>query len=127
MSTLTIISIITFYANMYNVDPIVAISVAEQESQFNTNAVGSAGEIGLYQVKPQYVKDYTREQLFIPEVNIKVGIQKLAEAKKTCIHKHDITWVTCYNLGRTAARRIKHPELFPYVVNLNRRIASKVE
>ena len=115
MTKVAIVKLIIMYANMYGIDPNIALAVAQAESAFNPAAVGLAGEIGLYQVMPQYVEGYSKKQLSDPATNIKVGIEKLAEAKKDCIHKGHYDWLVCYNYGITAAKHVKHPSLFPYV------------
>lgn len=127
MSQLAIISLISLWSGVFGIDPNVAISVAKQESSLNPKATGSQGEIGLFQVKPQFVKNYTKEQLMDPQTNIIVGIQKLKEAQRTCVHKKDIQWLICYNYGRTNAKHVRHPSLFPYVLAVKKLIIATNE
>lgn len=124
ISKAVISKMIIFYANIYGLDSNVALSVAMHESSLNPKAIGAAREVGLFQLKSEYVSGYTRKQLFDPVINIQVGIQKLLEAKRTCKHQKKNQWLTCYNLGRSGASKIKHPELFPYVKSVNALIAS---
>lgn len=57
------------------------------ESQGNPNAIGTSGEIGLFQIMPCVLADYNRynasnlpkQALFIPEVNRKVAIWYLTK------------------------------------------------
>lgn len=123
MSQATIIYLISFYSSIYGVNPQVAQAVAQHESSLNPNALGSLGEIGLFQLRPQFVEEYSREELFDPEINIKVGIQKLAQAKRTCTYKKRLDWLVCYNAGNTAAKRIKNPSKFKYVLAVKQIIA----
>lgn len=109
----SLIVLIFYYASMYNIDPSVAMSIAHIESNFKINAVGPVGEIGLYQINPKF-SDRNVKDLFRVEVNVELGIKKLAEAKKYCSHQDDNTWVICYNIGVTGAKKVKHPTLFPY-------------
>lgn len=119
-----IISLIQFWAPVYGIDTLTAEAVAIHESQLNPNAIGAAGEIGIFQLKSQYVSQYTRKELFDPQTNVIAGLQKLAEAKRTCVHQNDIEYLICYNVGATNAKKYKHPELAPYVVAVKRGMAS---
>lgn len=113
MTTETIIQLIIAYSLQSGLDPQTALAIAKVESNFKPAAVGSIGEIGLFQVRPKYSK-YTKEQLKNPHYNIQEGIRMLKFAKKHCSHKQNKTWVVCYNTGVSAAKKIKHPQLFPY-------------
>ena len=113
-----IVSLIVSYANFLGFDPQVAVAVATVESKLNPNAIGTKGEIGIFQVMPQYVKGFKREQLFHPEINIIVGITRLKEEQEKCNHRNNINYLVCYNYGRTNAKRVRYPEAFPYVVKV---------
>lgn len=118
-----IIKLITLYASIAGVDPVLAISVARVESSLNPIAVGAQGEIGLFQVMPQYTP-YTPEELKDVRVNIQTGIYKLKEAKEKCHHRYDYTWLTCYNAGIAGAKKIKRPHSFDYVVKVKKKMAD---
>lgn len=45
-------AVIVMAARHHNVPESMALAVAETESKFNCDAVGKAGEIGLFQIKP---------------------------------------------------------------------------
>ena len=109
-----LLSLVLFYSQQYNIDPHLAIAVIETESGFNVNAVGKAGEVGLFQLRPKYFKKYSMKQLFKPEINIKEGIKHLAYMKKHCTYKGLKKFVVCYNAGVEGAKNIKHPEEFSY-------------
>src|SRR3990167_10155143 len=108
------INLIYVYAQLLSFSPELAISVAEVESNFNSNVIGKHGEIGLFQIRPKFSK-FSRTNLFKPENNILEGIQKLKEAKQRCRHKIDIDFLVCYNVGITGGNQIKYPHKFPYV------------
>jgi soluble lytic murein transglycosylase-like protein len=110
-----IVSLIIAYSKIFNVDPNVALSVAAVESNFNTEAVGSIGELGVFQIRPEFYPMFTKKQIKSPETNIMLGIQKIAAYQKTCHHKEDLTYLICYNYGPANARKVKNPHLFPYV------------
>ena len=109
----TIIQLIIAYSLQNGVDPVTALAVAKVESNFKPAAVGSIGEVGLFQVRPEYSK-YTKAQLRNPHINIQEGIRILKFSRTHCVHKQEKTWLVCYNTGVNAAKRIKHPKLFPY-------------
>ncbi|PTM92064.1 lytic transglycosylase domain-containing protein [Mycoplana dimorpha] len=99
--------LIVVYARRYGVPVNLAHAVIRVESNFNANARGSAGEIGLMQIKPATARmmGYTgsTKGLYDPETNIKYGMKYLAMA-------HDLGGgTTCgtilkYNAGHAATR-----------------------
>jgi soluble lytic murein transglycosylase-like protein len=77
------------------------------ESNYNPNARGSAGEVGLMQIKPTSARMMgytgTKKGLFDPETNIKFGMKYLATAHQlgggeTC------NTILKYNAGHAAKR-----------------------
>jgi hypothetical protein len=105
------------WALTYGIDPQLVHSIVKHESNYNPNAIGLVGEVGLMQIRPEYVPE-SAKQLLDPCTNIKRGILILKKAKEYCKHKADKTWINCYNLGIAAGSRIKHPKLFPYYQNV---------
>lgn len=77
----SITNLITSTAAGYGVPPEYALAVAQKESSFNPNAVGAAGEIGLFQIMPAtgLSLGYTPAQLQDPENNADAGISFLAQ------------------------------------------------
>ncbi|MGB3878852.1 lytic transglycosylase domain-containing protein [Shinella zoogloeoides] len=100
-------SLIQTYAKTYGVPVDLAHAVVRVESNFNPRARGSAGEIGLMQIKPATARMMgyrgSAKGLFDPETNIKFGMKYLAMA-------HDLGGgTTCgtilkYNAGHGAKR-----------------------
>jgi soluble lytic murein transglycosylase-like protein len=99
--------IISRYAASYGVPASLAHAVIRVESNYRANARGSAGEIGLMQIKPATARmmGYTGSAngLFNPETNIKFGMKYLAMAHKlgggaTC------GTILRYNAGHAATR-----------------------
>ncbi|WP_234185966.1 lytic transglycosylase domain-containing protein [Shinella sp. NM-101] len=100
-------SLIQTYAKTYGVPVDLAHAVVRVESNFNPRARGSAGEIGLMQIKPATARmmGYRggAKGLYDPETNIKFGMKYLAMA-------HDLGGgTTCgtilkYNAGHGAKR-----------------------
>lgn len=115
MNTEIIVRLILALAPVIGVDSTVALSVAKVESGLNPDAIGDIGEIGVYQIRPEFAKGYTKKQLHDPFINIYLGLLKIREAQEKCIHKRDINYLICYNYGFANALKVKHPTLFPYV------------
>ncbi len=116
MSKLMIIMLILKYSTIMGIDPHIALAVAKVESNFNPNIVGSIGEIGLFQVRPEYVKGFTRDELFNPHTNIIVGINKIKEVQNACRHVgSNIDYIVCYNVGVTGGKRMRNPRRFSYM------------
>ena len=100
-------ALISKYANQYDVPVALATAVIRIESNFNPNARGSHGEIGLMQIKPATARmmgySGSAKGLYDPETNIKYGMKYLAAA-------HDLGGgETCntilkYNAGHGATR-----------------------
>ena len=99
--------LINKYAAQYDVPVALAQAVVRIESNFNPKARGSAGEIGLMQIKPATARmmgySGTRKGLFDPETNIKYGMKYLAAAHQlgggqTC------NTILKYNAGHAATR-----------------------
>jgi soluble lytic murein transglycosylase-like protein len=100
-------SIVARYAASYGVPASLAHAVIRVESNYRVNALGSAGEIGLMQIKPSTARmlgySGSAKGLYNPETNIKFGIQYLAMAHKlgggtTC------GTILKYNAGHAAKR-----------------------
>lgn len=124
MSVQTLAMMITFYANQFGIDPNLAISVAEVESSMNVKAVGAVGEIGLFQIRPEYSR-LSREELKDPLNNIVIGTLKLREAKNKCKHQKDNTWVICYNRGIAGGSKVEDPYKNEYFLKVKNRINSR--
>ncbi len=104
-------------------DPIFILAVIRTESRFNFNAIGSAGEIGLMQIKPDTAKWICNKKniawkgakaLKDPEYNILVGIHYFQYLKNN-LKSQSLKYVNAYNMGLTSMKRTpsstlkKHP------------------
>ncbi len=81
-------------ANSQGVPSSIALGVAQQESGFNPNAVGAAGELGVFQLEPQYFPTASD-----PNSNISTGIAYLKQ-----LYQQFGDWATAlaaYNWGPT--------------------------
>lgn len=64
-------------AQEFGLDPKLAIGMAEVESALDPNAVSRKGAVGVMQVMPSTAKEHfgvSRDMLFDPEINIRVGL-----------------------------------------------------
>ncbi len=137
------------FAAKHRIPATLVYSVVEQESKFDANAVGNAGEIGLMQLMPPgkpgapeewarvfKTKCPSRRQLFKIDCNINIGCWYLARAlKKWRKYKHatELALVE-YNAGAKQANlckpetldgevipRIKIPTTKRYVIEIMER------
>ncbi|OCW58598.1 lytic transglycosylase domain-containing protein [Hoeflea olei] len=99
--------LISSYAKQQGVPESLAHAVISVESNYRPNARGSAGEIGLMQIKPGTARmmgySGSTKGLYDPETNIKYGMKYLAMAHKlgggsTC------GTILKYNAGHAAKR-----------------------
>ncbi|CDZ33263.1 Lytic transglycosylase catalytic [Neorhizobium galegae bv. officinalis] len=99
--------LISKYADEYDVPEELALAVVQIESNFRPTVKGSAGEIGLMQIKPATARlmgyrgpDYG---LYDPETNIRFGMKYLAGAHELGGGKICGT-ILRYNAGHGAKR-----------------------
>ncbi|MBB4063538.1 lytic transglycosylase domain-containing protein [Gellertiella hungarica] len=100
-------AIIDRYAALNGVDEDLAHAVVRVESNYNPKLRGSAGEVGLMQIKPATARMMgyrgTVKGLYDPETNIRYGMKYLAMAQtlgggETC------NTILKYNAGHGAKR-----------------------
>ncbi|MNI33093.1 Soluble lytic murein transglycosylase precursor [compost metagenome] len=95
------------YADQYGVPTELAMAVVRIESNFQPMAKGSAGEIGLMQIKPATAKlmgyGGRASGLYDPETNIRYGMKYLAGAHELGDGKLCRT-ILKYNAGHGAKR-----------------------
>lgn len=89
------------------IDPFIVLGVIKRESDFNPNAMGSGGELGLGQLMENTAEiiagnlgySYRHEMLLDPEFNLKLTITQLSYLKRVYgkdMHKA----LTAYNRGQ---------------------------
>ncbi|WP_412058312.1 lytic transglycosylase domain-containing protein [Bartonella sp. DGB2] len=95
------------FAAKHKVPVELAHAVIFIESNYNSKALGSAGEVGLMQIKPSTARALgyqgTTKQLYSPETNLDYGMRYLAKAYHmsggdTC------STILKYNAGHGATR-----------------------
>lgn len=99
--------LIVKYANRYGVPVNLAHAIVSVESKFNPKARGSAGEVGLMQIKPATARMMgyrgTTKALYDPETNIRWGMQYLSMAQQIGGGTNCDT-ILRYNAGHGATR-----------------------
>ena len=83
------------YALEHGIEPAIVAAVIKVESNWNANAKGKAGELGLMQLMPKTAKQLGVKDRSDPVDNVKGGIRYLAECKKLAGHKY----LRCFNGG----------------------------
>lgn len=118
-------AIVSRYAAAYGVPASLAHAVITVESNYRVDARGSAGEIGLMQIKPATARmmgySGSANGLFNPETNIKYGVKYLAKAHElgggsTC------GTILRYNAGHGAKRM--NPISAAYCAKVKRQLGS---
>lgn len=105
MEQLILIINLIIHSSIENgLDPHLAIAVAHTESAFNPRAKGSAGEIGIGQLKPSTGKFINRQ---LSVFNTKENIILMVEYLKLCEQKYgkltDAS-ISCYNRGHNSKK-----------------------
>jgi soluble lytic murein transglycosylase-like protein len=103
-------AIIAKYAKQHGIPLALAHGVVRTESNYRANARGSAGEIGLMQIKPATARGLgykgSAKGLYDPETNIRYGMKYLAGAHK--LGGGDVCGtILRYNAGHAAKRMNK--------------------
>lgn len=88
-----ILQLITSYSMLYNVDPKVTIAIVQQESSMNSMAVGSLGEIGLMQLRPEFFSESCKASQ--PDSNFKKTKASLIAKAKSKALKARIASMKC--------------------------------
>lgn len=114
--TNTLISI----SRRHNEDPVFLLSVIKTESKFNQNAIGSVGEVGLMQIRPETAEWICKkfniawkgaEALKDPSYNVLVGSFYFQYLKKTLNKSKPVRYITAYNTGLKTLKKMS-PEKF---------------
>jgi soluble lytic murein transglycosylase-like protein len=93
-------------------DPNLAVAIAKVESRLNPNAKGSKGEVGLFQLRPEY------HRIGDMRSNVRTAIRYLKDLQVTHTSKYGDAWFIAYNLGPNYDKPIRYPTLFKYYVKV---------
>jgi len=100
--------IIEKYAGQYGVDPLIVVAVIREESKFLPQSESHKGAKGLMQLMPSTAqsiaeslgdKNYSDNDLLIPEKNIQYGTWYLASLQKVFANNTTLV-IAAYNGGR---------------------------
>ncbi len=100
-------------------DPIFLMAIIKTESHFKPNAIGSAGEIGLMQIKPDTAKWICEKKglewkgknsLKDPRYNIEIGASYFKYLKKSLKSKA-ASYIAAYNMGINKLSRVPSSEV----------------
>jgi len=107
------VEIVTREAGQAGLDPLLVYALMRQESAFAAHAVSPANALGLMQLLPSTadrmatqsgVAPPTREDLFEPSVNIRLGVGYLSELSRL-FAGNTALMLAAYNAGENAAQR----------------------
>ena len=104
------------YAGIYGLDISLVMAIIKVESNFDKNAISSAGAVGLMQIMPEtglfiarsLSEEFDNKNLLDPETNIKYGCFYLAYLKKKFISLDEI--IASYNMGESRLLKLKAEE-----------------
>ncbi len=107
-------STIRSIARQEGVDPNLAVAIARVESGLNPKKIGRIGEVGLFQLRPEFHKVKRGDV----KANIRTAMKYLREVKRFCEPTYKDAWFICYNVGPNYKKRILYPRLFKYYVQV---------
>lgn len=87
------------------------LALAELESTFNPKAIGTVGEVGLYQIRPEYWGRVPKSIVG----QTKKAHSMLSVLKVACASKADLDYIACWNVGITKGQKLlSHNKGGPY-------------
>jgi soluble lytic murein transglycosylase-like protein len=110
--------LITFYSLVNGIDPDLSFKIARVESNMNPNAISKTGDGGIFQLNNRYYRFHNPNWVFVPHTNIALALKTLGTLKNKCIHRDRDSFVICYNVGLSGAKKIKRPMLNNYYVKI---------
>jgi soluble lytic murein transglycosylase len=102
-------------------DPLFVMAVIQTESQFDPTIIGSHGEIGLMQIKPDTAQWIAQKEgipwkgkntLKNPSTNVRIGIAYMAFLRKN-FEGAATRYVAAYNMGPKNVRRLVAQSIQP--------------
>ena len=110
---------ITLYSAINGIEPSLSFQIARVESSMNPSALSRTNDGGLFQLNRGIYKFHNPDWVFAPDTNTALAMHTLGKLKNTCTHKIKNSYVLCYNLGITGARKIKIPFNQTYYKKMN--------
>ena len=118
-----IAAVIMKESERYGFDPIFLMAVIQNESSFNPRMKGSAGEIGLMQIKPETAKwiaatyklEYKNAQsLYNPAINIRIGAAFMNKLRNQ-FSANSSLHLSAYNAGAKKVRMMVNEKNAPKI------------
>ncbi|MEO5925343.1 MAG: lytic transglycosylase domain-containing protein [Bryobacteraceae bacterium] len=106
-----------------NIDPLLVHSVIQVESNYNPNAVSSAGARGLMQLMPGTARDLGVTDSFDPRQNIEAGVRYLKQLKDQ--YQDDKLALAAYNAGPGSVQKYKAVPPYPETRNYVQRVGER--
>jgi soluble lytic murein transglycosylase len=109
----------------YKLDPVFVLAIIATESKFNPEAIGSVGEIGLMQIRPETaewmskkigMKWKGKDSLKNPTTNIRISLAYMNYLRTKFVSK-PTSYVSAYNMGPLNVRRLVAKNVVPAEYN----------
>jgi soluble lytic murein transglycosylase len=106
-------------SRMHAYDPIFLLAVIQTESSFNPNAVGTVGEVGLMQLKPETAEWICDKNNIVwrganalkdPEYNLLLGSYYFQYLRRT-LRSESYKYITAYNMGLSGLSKADEEKL----------------
>lgn len=106
-------SVIRETAEAHEMEPDLVLAIATVESGLDPNAVGSLGEIGVFQLRPEF-HDVKSGDV---RANANTAVEYLKRLKLKC-KDYGPAFYVCFNHG--PYKRVQRPTEFPYYIKVER-------
>ena len=106
-------------SRLHSYDPIFLLAVIQTESSFNPNAVGTVGEVGLMQLKPETAEWICDKNNIVwrganalkdPEYNLLLGSYYFQYLRRT-LRSESYKYITAYNMGLSGLSKADEEKL----------------
>jgi hypothetical protein len=128
--SLTVNELVANIARRHEVEPSLVDSVIRVESNYNPNAVSSAGAMGLMQLIPSTARRFGVSNTFHPEQNIEGGVRYLKYLMQLYNGDERLA-LAAYNAGEGAVAKYKgippYPETQNYVYQVGKKLGQSRE
>ena len=128
--SVTVNALVADIARRHDVEPSLVDSVIRVESNYNPNAVSSAGAMGLMQLIPSTARRFGVNNTFHPEQNIEGGVRYLKYLMQLYNGDERLA-LAAYNAGEGAVAKYKgippYPETQNYVYQVGKKLGQSRE
>jgi soluble lytic murein transglycosylase-like protein len=128
--SVTVNELVANIARRHDVEPSLVDSVIRVESNYNPNAVSSAGAMGLMQLIPSTARRFGVNNTFHPEQNIEGGVRYLKYLMQLYNGDERLA-LAAYNAGEGAVAKYKgippYPETQNYVYQVGKKLGQSRE